>query len=106
LEDHGERDPAKISLQQAGPPSYGTRADAGQRRAEVAQLAGPSAAAADDNGDDNDDNQRRTIPATQHCLLTVAGHRESATVGYGSEGRGFESLRLRTYCKGLTPSSE
>ena len=77
------------------PILLGPAAGAGLRRAEVTQLAGPSAAVADDNGDDNDGNQRRTIPVTQHCLPTVAGHWARTPVGYGSEGWGFESLRLR-----------
>jgi hypothetical protein len=49
----------------------------------------------DDNGDDNDDNQRHTITAARHRLPTVVEHRAWATHGYGSEGWGFESLRLR-----------
>jgi hypothetical protein len=47
-------------------------------------------ALADDSGDDNDDNQRRTIPAIEHRLSTVAGHRAWVTVGYGSEGRSLK----------------
>jgi hypothetical protein len=49
----------------------------------------------DDNGDDNDDNQRHTIASNNHRQPLVAAHRASVTVGYGSEGWGFESLRLR-----------
>jgi hypothetical protein len=48
--------------------------------------------AADDTGDDN---QRHTITAAEHRQPMVVAHRVWATVGYGSEGWGFESLRLR-----------
>jgi hypothetical protein len=49
----------------------------------------------DDNLDDNDNNQRHTIPAVGHRSPTLIGRRACAAVDYGSEGWGFESLRLR-----------
>jgi hypothetical protein len=44
----------------------------------------------DDNRDDNDDSQRHTIPAGRCRPLTLGRHRAWATVGYGSEGWGFD----------------
>jgi hypothetical protein len=55
----------------------------------------PRPALPDDNGDDNDDNRRHTIPTVGHRSPTLMGRRACTAVDYGSEGWGFESLRLR-----------